>query len=125
MLLKLELNLRKVKVTDYPKLAQILHEEGIPLDKMAFDRDETWVEENNGEIDGFFTFQEWIGIPYVIHFYTEKTKRNHRLFLKMVIKLKSLLRGKNKKIVILNVPETKEYVKKFVEAYTHRKPYMA
>jgi hypothetical protein len=93
------------------------------IDEEAILKAETWVSEEEGVINGFFSYDSFMGVPYLIHFLVDKPRKRHSLFRRMAKKFKDLCKEKGSSEFIINVPVEKEYVRNFVQSYLKTEPY--
>jgi hypothetical protein len=104
----------------YPDLTIILGCEGYDLEDMGFEEHETWVDEKDNKVRGFFTMRIEHGFPYIVHFWTD---RDPSVFRRLAHKIRTLVHERGFQKAIFNVPKHDSYVKEFIEVYLNTKPY--
>lgn len=109
--------MKKACIADKVAIAKILYAKGIHPDDMAIDSAETWVEEKDGEIKGFFTVGNYEGIPYVIHFFSKGC------FYRLAAAVKRIVRERGRKSFIVNALANDAATNKFVETYLSTRAY--
>jgi hypothetical protein len=117
--------MRKASPKDYPKLATILASKGLEFDDMAIFEYESWIEEENGKVNGFFTVRPYAGLLFLEHFWAGENRKNPGVFRRMAKKVKELVRTSKRREFIVNAPMEDHYVRRFVETYLRTKAYAA
>lgn len=99
------------------QLKEILKKEGISEEDQGLDECETVVTDI-----GFFSFRMVYGLPYLVHFWIDKSKRSPSSFYRQAKQYKDLIRSRGFKHTIINAPES-GFIAKLIEGYTKSKPY--
>jgi len=115
--------MRKAKVEDYSTLYRFLSRVGIKPEGMGYIENQTWVEEEDGEIIGFFTYNYENNLPYVIHFYIVPEKRGLKTYNRIYKQLTTLFKEEGQTVFVVNSDKDDERTRKFIEKYFRIKPY--
>lgn len=115
------INLRLYNDKDDKQLSDMLIVEGIPDKDMRYKEYETYVMEEDGIIEGFFTIKKEHGCPSIQHFCIDKKHRSPMLARKLARFMKDTVENKGFRNLILH--SKNEILDKFIEYYFKKKPY--
>ena len=107
---------------DFNVLALMLNKKGIEPDEMGFseERAQTFVMDEDGEIKGFFTLRKEHGLPYVVHFVSDKGYG-----LKLGSELKKALKATGSPRALISIPDGDKRLFNGVRRMLHGKLYDA
>lgn len=119
--------MRRYEPNDAIQITEMLLQERIPLHEMGFTENETWVDEKEGRIRGFFTWKIYWRHPYLVHFCVSREHRNDTglspVWKRMMNKFKELARKGGYKQAVLGIENKQSHAFGLIKRLCKARPY--